>query len=154
MKVVICGPFTSRSGYGDHARSIFKSLLLVEDIKITVIDVRWGDTPQDALSSANDFEKEILTRIEDPSQINFQPDVYIDVRIPNEFVNPGKFNIGITAGIETNIVSPAFLQGANNMDLLIVPSQHAKQGFIDTTYKVENEGQPVPGQELKCTVIG
>ena len=152
MKVVICGPFTSRSGYGDHARSIFKSLLLVEDIKITVIDVRWGDTPQDALSSANDFEKEILTRIEDPSQINFQPDVYIDVRIPNEFVNPGKFNIGITAGIETNIVSPAFLQGANNMDLLIVPSQHAKQGFIDTTYKVENEGQPVPGQELKCTV--
>ena len=67
MKVVICGPFTSRSGYGDHARSIFKSLLLVEDINITVIDVRWGDTPQDALSSAGEFEKEILTRIEDPS---------------------------------------------------------------------------------------
>ena len=152
MKVVICGPFTSRSGYGDHARSIFKSLLLVEDINITVIDVRWGDTPQDALSSAGEFEKEILTRIEDPSQIQFQPDIYIDVRIPNEFVNPGKFNIGITAGIETNIVSPAFLQGANNMDLLIVPSQHAKEGFATTTYKVENDGKVVEGQELKCTV--
>ena len=152
MKVVICGPFTSRSGYGDHARSIFKSLLLVEGINITVIDVRWGDTPQDALSSAGEFEKEILTRIEDPSQIQFQPDIYIDVRIPNEFVNPGKFNIGITAGIETNIVSPAFLQGANNMDLLIVPSEHAKAGFATTTYKVENDGKVVEGQELKCTV--
>ena len=32
----------------------------------------------------------------------------------------GKYNIGVTAGIETTAVSHEFIQGENNMDLLIM----------------------------------
>jgi len=150
-KVVMCGPFSSRSGYGDHARSIFASLVTIEDFDILILDVRWGDTPQDALENDGKIETQIKKRLTNPSELSFQPDIYIDIRIPNEFITPGKINVGITAGIETNIVSPAFLQGANQMDLLIVPSEHAKTGFMETTYEMEQNGQPTQ-QSLQCTV--
>ena len=150
-KVVMCAPFSSRSGYGDHARSIFASLVTIKDFDIKLLDVRWGDTPQDALSNDGDIESMITERLSKPEELQYQPDIYVDIRIPNEFINPGKVNVGITAGIETNVVSPAFLQGANKMDLLIVPSYHAKRGFEETTYEMEQEGQPIQ-QSLKCTV--
>ena len=63
-----------------------------------------------------------------------QPDIYVDIRIPNEFQQPGKFNIGITAGIETNVVSSEWVNGCNKMDLVIVPSEHSKQGFLTSKY--------------------
>ena len=151
-KVVMCGPFSSRSGYGDHARSIFNSIRTIKDFDIVLIDVRWGDTPQDALMVEDELSNDIQSKIKVPESLTYQPDIYVDIRIPNEFITPGKINIGITAGIETNIVSPAFLQGANQMDLLIVPSEHAKTGFTSTTFEIEQDGQVVPNQKLECTV--
>jgi hypothetical protein len=35
----------------------------------------------------------------------------------------GKFNIGITAGIETDLCDVRFIQGANNMDLILGSSK-------------------------------
>jgi glycosyltransferase involved in cell wall biosynthesis len=49
-------------------------------------------------------------------------------------VKVGKYNIGVTAGIETTLVSHDFLQGANRMDLIITTSEHSKKGFINTVY--------------------
>ena len=68
------------------------------------------------------------------TQLDRQPDIYVDIRIPNEFETYGKFNIGITAGIETNAVSQKWLDGCNKMDLVIVPSEHSKTGFVSTHY--------------------
>jgi glycosyltransferase involved in cell wall biosynthesis len=71
--------------------------------------------------------------------MNQQPDVYVDIRIPNEFQTYGKINIGITAGIETTAVSDKWIEGCNKMDLIIVPSEHSKNGFIQALYeKVQN----------------
>ena len=40
--IVMCGPFNTRSGYGDHARSIYYSLATkASDYDIKVLDVRW-----------------------------------------------------------------------------------------------------------------
>ena len=48
-QVLMCAPFNTRSGYGDHARSIFYSIMDREDFEIKCVDVRWGDTPRNHL---------------------------------------------------------------------------------------------------------
>ncbi len=44
-------------------------------------------------------------------------------------------NIGYTAGIESDKVAPVWLEKANMMDKIIVTSNHAKYGFINTVYQ-------------------
>ena len=130
----MCAPFNTRSGYGDHARSIFYSIVDREDIDIKCIDVKWGNTPRNHLRPEVPRHKKLLDRIIKPETIQQQPDVYIDIRIPNEFATPGKFNIGITAGVETDVVSGDFLLGCNKMDLNIVPSTFTAATFHRCKY--------------------
>ena len=115
--VLIVGPVGTRSGYGDHARDIFHSFYDMDRYDIKVVDVRWGDTPRNALNIENNKDKRIIDCILSGMELDRQPDIYVDVRIPNEFETHGKFNIGITAGIETTAVSQAWLDGCNKMDL-------------------------------------
>tara|TARA_R110000824_G_scaffold66026_7_gene171667 strand:- start:2401 stop:3756 length:1356 start_codon:yes stop_codon:yes gene_type:complete len=138
--MLICAPLTSRSGYGDHARDLFYAFNRSGKYDIKVIDVRWGECPRDALNRNNEKDKQILDCILPmPPQLNQRPDIYIDIRIPNEFETFGKFNIGITAGIETTAVSSKWIEGCNKMDLIIVPSHHSKSGFVNSIYdKVQN----------------
>ena len=98
------------------------------------------------------MDKKILDSILKKPELPKKPDVYVDIRIPNEFQTHGEFNIGVTAGIETTIVSQAWIEGCNKMDLIIVPSRHSKEGFIKTIFdKVENlpDGQQRKVGELK-----
>ena len=132
--VVMCAPFSTRSGYGDHARSIYYSIMDRDDIDIKCLDVRWGTTPRNHLNPEVPRHKKLLDCFVDFEELKQQPDVYIDIRIPNEFANPGKFNIGITAGVETDVVSPEFLAGMNNMNLNIVPSTFTAATFKKCSY--------------------
>ena len=150
--MVICAPITSRSGYGDHARDLFHSFYDTGKFDIKIWDVPWGDCPRNALEYPNVKNDLIKSCILNSTQIDRQPDVYVDIRIPNEFQQIGKFNIGITAGIETNAVSQKWLEGCNNMDLIIVPSEHSKNGFLNTVYDKMNQlpdGQQQKIGELK-----
>ena len=123
--ILICAPFSSRSGYGDHARDIFESIFIKDKYNLRTIDVPWGDCPRNSLDSENIVHKAIIDGfITENNPLNQQPDIYIDIRIPNEFQQHGKFNIGITAGMETTAVSQAWIEGCNKMDLTIVPSFH------------------------------
>ena len=58
--VVMCAPFNTRSGYGDHARSIFYSIVDREDIDIKCIDVKWGNTPRNHLRPEVPRHKKLL----------------------------------------------------------------------------------------------
>ena len=137
--MLICAPVTSRSGYGDHARDLVHSFIKHNKYDIKILDVRWGECPRNALDNNNKNDKKIIDCILPQPQMNQQPDIYVDIRIPNEFQQWGKFNIGITAGIETNIVSEKWIEGCNKMDLIIVPSEHSKDGFVNTIYdKIQN----------------
>jgi len=150
--MLICAPVSSRSGYGDHARDIVKAFLKHEKYDIKIQDVPWGETPRNALDKNNENHKKMLNCILQTPEIDRQPDVYVDIRIPNEFQQWGKFNIGITAGIETTIVSQAWIEGCNKMDLIIVPSEHSKDGFVKCVYdKVQNlpDGKQQKIGELK-----
>ena len=137
--MLICAPVSSRSGYGAHSRDLVWSFLEHDKYDIKILDVRWGECSRNALKEDNTNDKRIIDCILPRPQLEQQPDIYVDIRIPNEFETFGKFNIGITAGIETNAVSQKWLEGCNKMDLVIVPSNHSKSGFIGTNYdKVQN----------------
>ena len=150
--MLITAPVTSRSGYGAHARDLVVSFLDSDKYDIKIQDVRWGDCPRNALKDNNSHDKRILDCILPEPKLDRQPDVYVDIRIPNEFETFGKVNIGITAGIETTAVSQKWLEGCNKMDLVIVPSEHSKTGFVNSIYdKVQQlpDGRQQKVGELK-----
>ena len=143
--MLICAPVSSRSGYGDHARDLVRAFLKLDKFNIKIFDVNWGETPRDALD--NELDKNIIDCILSEPKMDSQPDVYVDIRIPNEFQTYGKVNIGITAGIETTAVSSNWIEGCNKMDLTIVPSEHSKEGFVKALY--EKMQQLPNGQQQK-----
>jgi glycosyltransferase involved in cell wall biosynthesis len=59
----------------------------------------------------------------------------MQVTVPNEFQKLGKFNIGVTAGIETTICDASWIEGCNKMDLILASSEHAKKVFESTEYQ-------------------
>ena len=144
--VIMCAPFNTRSGYGDHARSIYYSIMDRDDLDIKCVDVKWGTTPRNHLNPEVPRHKKLLDSFISSGNIKVQPDVYIDIRIPNEFQNPGKFNIGVTAGVETDVVSAEFLVGCNKMNLIIVPSNFTAETFKRCHY---DKNQEVDGEQQK-----
>jgi len=149
--VVMIAPFNTRSGYGDHARSIYYSIMDREDLDIKCLDVKWGNTPRNHLRPEVPRHKKLLDSFVNQEQIQGQPDVLIDIRIPNEFATGAKVNIGITAGVETDVVSPEFLEGMNRMNFNIVPSKFTADTFNRCTYD-KMEDQP-NGQKAKVGEI-
>ena len=91
-----------------------------------------------------------------PTTLTRQPDVWIQITVPNEFQKIGKFNIGITAGIETDICTPQFIEGCNNMDLILASSNHTKTVFEKTVYDKKDKAGNLQGTvrlETKCEVL-
>lgn len=129
--VVEC-PIKSRSGYGDHSRDIVRSLIKYGKLDVKLAPTRWGSTPETALDADTDENKDFKSRF--ITSLNKQPDVHVQITIPNEFKPKGKYNIGITAGIESTLARGEWIEGVNRMDLNIVPSKHAKDVFLNTKY--------------------
>ena len=132
--VVVQGPVATRSGYGNHTRDLVTSLIKSDKYDIQIVSLPWGNTPMDALEPNNTDHQEIMKRVA-VQNITRQPDVFIQVSIPNEFQAHGKYNIGVTAGIETDQVSAEFIEGCNRMNLILTTSEHSKQGFLNSTYE-------------------
>ena len=135
--VVSC-PIDTFSGYGARSRDFVKSLIKSkgEEWDILIVPQRWGDCPWKFLS------------IDDPLRQRFvgnnlpkQPDIWIQITVPNEFQRVGKFNIGISAGIETTIYPVDFIEGSNRMDLNIVSSEHSKRVALASQYEQKENNQ-------------
>lgn len=146
--IVLQGPVATRSGYGNHTRDLALSLLKADKYDIQIISLPWGNTPMNALEADN-ADHQLIDRHIARGNINRKPDVFIQVSVANEFQPLGKYNIGITAGVETNQVPHEFIQGANRMDLLLVPSEFTKKGFVDTVYDQVDEKTKQKTGELR-----
>tara|TARA_A100001515_G_scaffold32192_1_gene25131 strand:- start:61156 stop:62412 length:1257 start_codon:yes stop_codon:yes gene_type:complete len=154
-KIVLKAPVLSRSGYGEHARFVLRSLKRREDIfDIHVININWGATgvtPEDT-EERKWIDFLIHKTIHAVQQDNAQFDISLQVTIPNEWERIAKTNIGITAGIETNMVSPSWIQKTEEViDKIIVTSEHAKEGFLRTVCTVHGPGGEVIRNDFKCT---
>ena len=145
--LVFQAPIATRSGYGDHSRDILKSLFDLDRYDIKVVPTRWGNTPQDQINPQTEFGKKILENI--ATQVDRQPDIFIQVSVANEFRKVGKYNIGITAGVETTIAPQEFIQGGNQMDLIITPSQFTKDVLSKTSYDQVDKNTKQKIGELK-----
>ena len=148
--IVIQGPVATRSGYGNHTRDLVTALINADKYDIQIISLPWGQCPTNALLVDNVDHQAILQRIA-KGNINRQPDIFIQVSVPNEFQSHGKYNIGITAGIETTQVSTDFIEGCNRMDMNIVTSEHSLEGFVKTVYDKVNDKTKEKESEVKLT---
>jgi hypothetical protein len=149
--LVFCAPILTQSGYGSHSRDILQSLIELDKYDIQVYSINWGDTPMNALDESNPEHKRMLDLIlRGPMQA--QPDIWMQCTIPNEFKPIGKYNIGITAGIETDACSGEWIDGCNRMNLIIVPSKHAKDTFLNTVYTKMDNVTHQPVGEARITV--
>ena len=117
--VLVTAPVVTRSGYGAHARDIVRSLIAMDRFDVRIYPVRWGSTPWNALNENDENDKPILERLLKTPNLERQPDVHIHIVVPNEFAAMGKYNIGITAGIETSACPHSWIEGLNRMDLNI-----------------------------------
>jgi hypothetical protein len=141
--VVSC-PIDTYSGYGARSRDFVKALVKLDKYDIKILSQRWGNT---AWGFIEDHEEEwgfLQPLIID--QMTEQPDIWCQVTVPNEFQKVGKYNIGLTAGIETTICAPQWIEGLNRMDLNLVSSEHAKKVFETTGYEKKNQQGQVVGQ--------
>ena len=137
--LVISCPIETMSGYGARSRDIIKALLKYDKYDIKVISQRWGNTSYNALDLNNPEDKQLYDLIWRQPQLPKQPDVWIQITVPNEFQPVGKYNIGITAGIETTVCDPSWLEGINRMNLTLVSSEHAKKVFEENKFEKRNQ---------------
>ena len=129
-------PVATRSGYGDHARDLLHSIWKLDKFEVKIVSTRWGQTPMDALSFENPFHKWIIENVGPAAER--KPDVFIQMTVPNEFQPIGHYNIGVTAAIETTLSPLSWVQGCNQMDLVITVSEHSKRSLIESIYSEHN----------------
>ena len=125
--VVSC-PIDTYSGYGARSRDFVKGLIEAKgdvwDIK--VLSQRWGSLPFGYLQDHQELDLANRT----VSKLTYQPDIWMQITIPNEFQKVGKhYNIGLTAGTECNLANESWIEGINRMDEVLVSSEHAKEVF-------------------------
>lgn len=148
---LISGPVFNRSGYGDWATTIAKSLIRYDKYDVKIAPTRWGNCQSKRFfDDVKDNEDKLLLSKFLQGQLNKQPELFIQLTIPEEFQPVGKYNIGMTAGIETTISPGSWLEGINRMNLTIGLSNHVKKVFMETKMakKLEN-GQQIPIQVEK-----
>jgi glycosyltransferase involved in cell wall biosynthesis len=135
---VISCPIDTYSGYGSRSRDLVKALINLDKYNVKIMPQRWGNTPwgfiEDHQEEWGFLQSHILT-----GNLTEQPDVWAQITVPNEFQPIGKYNIGITAGIETTICAPQWLEGMNRMNLNLVSSEHAKKVFQDSKFQKQDE---------------
>lgn len=147
--IVSC-PIDTYSGYGARSRDFVKSLIKNkgEEWDIKILSQRWGSTPFGALNTGHDDDTDLKNRIVGALTMTLpsQPDVWIQITVPNEFQPVGKYNIGVTAGIETTICDPSWIDGCNRMDLNLVSSKHSENVFKTNGYQQQD---PATGRIIK-----
>jgi glycosyltransferase involved in cell wall biosynthesis len=144
--IVSC-PIDTYSGYGARSRDFVKALIKVksEEWDIKILSQRWGQTPFGALDTNIESDTDLKNRIIGALTMNLpkQPDVWIQITVPNEFQPVGKFNIGVTAGIETTLCDASWIEGCNRMDLNLVSSEHSKKVFQSSVFEQRNQANQV-----------
>jgi glycosyltransferase involved in cell wall biosynthesis len=135
-KVLLVGPLLTRSGYGEQARFALRALRSREDLyDIYIHPLQWGTTSW--VSEYNEEKMWIDQTIEKTIfylQQGGKFDMSLQVTIPNEWKKISPINIGYTAGIETTKVAHEWIQAANQMDKVVVVSNHSKEVFDNSSY--------------------
>lgn len=128
--VLLRAPVFSKSGYGVHSRQIYQ-YLREKNVDVRIQALSWGMTPwyvkpEDCNGLIGEMQE--ITGIEQGRRF----DVTIQCQLPNEWdPSLGRYNIGITAGVEADRANPNWTMiHVNKMDKVIVPSEFSKKAFM------------------------
>ena len=142
-------PIDTYSGYGARSRDFVKALIELNEYDVRILPQRWGMTPfgfiEDHIEEWGFLKQHIVP------QLMEQPDIWCQITVPNEFQPVGKYNIGLTAGIETTVCAPQWIEGCNRMNLVLTSSKHAKTVFETTNYQINNKQTNQTQGELKLS---
>jgi len=152
---IVSSPVDTFSGYGARARDFIKALIKSkgDEWDIKLLSQRWGSTPFGFLDESIPEEADLKSRIIGVGQnLPVQPDVWFQITVPNEFQKVGKhLNIGVTAGIETTVCDPSWVEGCNRMDMILVSSNHAKMVFESSRFEAEDKATGKKSSILELT---
>jgi len=132
--IVISCPIDTYSGYGARSRDFVKALIDIGKYDIKILPQKWGSTRWGYLKDHNDkiFSPLLVDNLQK------QPDIWIQITIPNEFRKVGKYNIGVTAGMETDLCDPSWIQGGNNADLILASTNHSVTAFNNSKFDMKD----------------
>jgi hypothetical protein len=132
-RFVISSPFDCYSGYSARSRDIIKSIIQSDKYHVELLSQKWGDTSWGFCKDHPEWHF-LLDYLAKPEWGQNRPEFWMQVTIPNEFQQVGKFNIGVTAGIESDATRAEWIEGLNRMDLNWVSSEHSKNVFINSKF--------------------
>lgn len=132
-KILLRGPLLTESGYGTHSRQVARWLLSRQDVDVKFNLTPWGMT---SWYLDRDMFDGLVGQIMDRSvDGTYTADVAIMLQLPNEWQNVARVNVGMTAGVETDVCNPSWIQNINQMSHVIVPSEHVKKTFMTTAQR-------------------
>ena len=134
MKTVLLrAPTLSQSGYGVHARQIFRWLESKGQFKVYSQIVNWGNTPWYVNPSACGGMVGRIMSTTNGAPSSF--DATIQLQLPDEWdAGLSRVNVGVSAVVETDICNPKWIESCNKMTSVIVPSQFSKDVLIKSSH--------------------
>jgi hypothetical protein len=133
---IISCPFDTYSGYGARSRDLVKAIIELDEYTVKLIPQRWGNTSWNFCEDHPEWTYLLDYSI---TQMTAQPDIWMQITIPNEFQSIGKYNIGCTAGIEATACKQEWIEGLNRMDINWVSSNFAKGMFESIRYEKKDQ---------------
>jgi hypothetical protein len=144
---MISCPIDCYAGYGARSRDLVKAIIALDKYDVKILPQRWGETPWGFIDDNKEEWSFLNNHMFMENQFPKQPEIWMQITVPNEFQPIGKYNIGITAGIETTVSPADWIEGINRMDITLVSSNHSKETFLKTTLqKVDQRTNQVIGE--------
>jgi hypothetical protein len=141
---VISCPIDTYSGYGARSRDIVKAIIELDKYDVKILPQRWGSTPFGFIKDNPEWE--FLTKhFLNTPQLPAQPEIWMQITVPNEFQPIGKYNIGCTAGIESTIAPAEWVEGCSRMNLILGSSEHTIKVLKDSKFEKRDQqtNQPI-----------
>tara|TARA_R100001509_G_scaffold10921_3_gene5775 strand:+ start:918 stop:2216 length:1299 start_codon:yes stop_codon:yes gene_type:complete len=138
-KILITGPFFNVSGYSNHSRVLLESFVELEDKYDIYIDpTQWA-----ASSVRNEFYQKYKRLVDKKNNLlstRAQPDGQVNIAglfkatfqvcPPNEFRQLSEFDVGVTAGLETDSAPSEWVSKCNQMKEIFIISNHSKKSLL------------------------
>jgi glycosyltransferase involved in cell wall biosynthesis len=143
---VISCPIDTYSGYGARSRDIVKAIIEMDKYDVKILGQRWGQTPKGFIKNNPEWEFLNQYMLNTP-QLPAQPEIWMQITVPNEFQPVGKYNIGCTAGIESTIAPGDWVEGCGRMNLILGSSKHTIEVLKNSKFeKRDQHTQQVVGR--------
>jgi len=135
---VISCPIDTYSGYGARSRDIVKAIIELDKYEVKVLPQRWGATPKGFIKDNPEWQF-LAGHLLNSPQLPAQPEIWMQITVPNEFQPIGKYNIGCTAGIETTIAPAEWVEGCGRMNLILGSSEHTIKVLKDSKFEKRDQ---------------